>query len=121
MAGQAAYLQDVAWARALAEEVLGGPWLAWTSGSIMGRTRQMMSGRIFVGTDRFCFIADGADQTLDRLKVLVYEDLLPVEGVFKRFVPNAFVSFGPLVFMGVKDPMRTLYGQCRKVQAANCD
>lgn len=111
-------MQDIAWARAVAEEVLGGPWLAWTSGAIMGRARPQTKGRIFIGEDRFCFIADGPYPSQNRVFVMKYVDLHPIEGVFKRFVPNAFVRFGKLELMGVKKPMRVLYDACAKAQAA---
>jgi hypothetical protein len=102
----------------MAEAALDGPWLAWTSGAIMGNARPQTKGRIFVGHDRFCFIADGPYPDPERVYVLKYVDLNPVEGTFKRLVPNAFVRFGDLELMGVKKAMRVLHDECAKAQAA---
>jgi len=114
--------KDIAWARAVAEEVLGGPWLAWTSGALMGKWKPQTRGRIFIGKDRFCFIVDGTCPTPDRVFVLWYKDLDPVGGTSKRFAPNAFVSFGEdAVFMGAKSAMRVLQDESARVQAAAKD
>ena len=113
------FAADVAWARAMAEAALGGPWLAWTSGAIMGKVSPKVHGRIFVGHDRFCFIVDGAYPDPNRVAVMMYVDLNPVEGTFKRFAPNAFVRFGELELMGVKNAMRVLHDECARAQAAS--
>src|SRR2546421_12292265 len=101
---------DVLWARGVAEEVLGSPWLAWTSGWLMQGWRRGPAGRIFVGADRFCFIVDGGSPSPDRVFIFVFTDLGPVSGIFKRFAPRALVKFGSgPEFLGARKPMRGLH------------